>query len=350
MTLRTESACRVQRRHGPGARRILHWLLLAMTLALCGMPARAADVNHGNAIYAGVCAACHGPNPLNNNYYVMNGANNAATIQYYINYAYPMQPLSNLSAADVADVAAYLGSLTSSAPVAPQSGYWWNQFEGGRGFTIEQNSASGNVYFSAYLYAGNGNPVWYAAGPAPMAGSTFSAPLTAYATGQTLTGAFKPATQGASPGNVSITFGDSSHGSLTWPGGTIPIQRYEFTPGGLFSPPTESQPQTGYWWNPAEGGRGYAIEVQYNIAYVAAFMYDPSGNPVWYASGPATLSGSVYMGTWASYSGGQTLAGDYQAPAASAAAGNLTVQFASATSGTLTLPDGRQIPTQRYGF
>jgi hypothetical protein len=332
-----------------GVKRVLQWLALAFVLT--SVPAFSADISHGASIFSGVCSACHSDNPLNNVYYVMNGANNPGLIEEFIADTYPMQPLSYLTTSDIDDVAAYLGSLTGSVTIAPQAGYWWNPAEGGRGFTLEQNAASGNVFFATYLYSASGEALWYAAGPAPMTGTTFSAPLLAYAGGQTLTGAYQPSMQGASPGNVSISFSDTTHASLTWPGGTIPIQRYEFTPGGLTSPPTGNQPQTGYWWNPAEGGRGYTVEVQNNIAFVAAYMYDGSGNPVWYASGPAALIGNnVYQGSWTLYSGGETLTGPYQSPNAPTAVGSLTIQFATATSGTLTLPDGRQIPIQRFSF
>jgi len=184
-----------------------------------------------------------------------------------------------------------------------------------------------------------------------MSGTTFSAPLTSYSGGQTLTGAFKPATQGASPGTISITFTDATHGSMTWPGGIIPIQRYEFVTNGLSSPPTSTQPQTGWWWNSSEGGRGYSVEVQASSAFIASYMYDGSGNPVWYASGPAALSaGNTYQGSWSSYSGGQTLTGSYHPTTGTSNAGSLTVQFTSPSAGTITLPDGRQISIQRYGF
>jgi alpha-tubulin suppressor-like RCC1 family protein len=244
------------------------------------------------------------------------------------------------------------GTVISCLPtVGPQSGYWWNPAEGGRGYTIEQNGSSGNVFFAMYLYTASGNPVWYAAGPAVMSGSTFSAPLEAFAGGQTLTGSYHPPAQGASPGNVSITFTDASDATLTLPGETIPIMRYAIVPGGLTATPPATQPQAGYWWNPAEGGRGYTIEVQNNTAFIAAYMYDTSGNPVWYAAGPATLTGSnSYVGNWTTYTGGQSLGGTYRAPSGTANAGSLTIQFSSPTAGTLTLPDGRQIPIQRYSF
>jgi alpha-tubulin suppressor-like RCC1 family protein len=244
------------------------------------------------------------------------------------------------------------GTTVTCLPSATlQAGYWWNPAEGGRGYTIEQNTTTGNVFFATYLYTAGGSPVWYAAGPAAMSGSTFSAPLEAFSGGQTLTGNYQTPTQGASPGNVSITFTDATDATLTWPGGTIPITRYPIVPGGLTATPPATQPQAGYWWNPAEGGRGYTIEAQSNTVFVAAYMYDNSGNAVWYAAGPAALTGgNAYVGNWTTYTGGQTLTGSYHAPTGTANAGSLTIQFTSPTNGTLTLPDGRQIPIERYTF
>jgi hypothetical protein len=138
---------------------------------------------------------------------------------------------------------------------------------------------------------------------------------------------------------------------LTWPGGTIPITRFAIVPGGLSSPPAAAQPQSGYWYNPAESGRGYTIEVQNNTAFIAAYMYDANGNAVWYASGPATLgSDNTFQGSLDQFAGGQTLTGSYVAPTGVANVGNITIQFSSPTAGTLTLPDGKQVPIQRFAF
>jgi cytochrome c553 len=326
--------------------------LVAITFPLFSAPAFGADPVNGAAVYTKVCSGCHGtPGGGGNFPPVLKGANSAKNINFYLNTEPAMEEIV-ISASDVDDIAAYLGTFV--APVTtinPQAGYWWNPAEGGRGFTIEQNATSGNVFFATYLYTAGGSSLWYAAGPAAMNGAVFTGPLLAYANGQTLTGAYQPAAQVSTPGNVTITFSDASHASLTWPGGTIPIQRYEFVTGGLNLPPTGIQPQTGYWWNPAEGGRGYTIEVQGGTAFIAAYMYDPQGNPIWYAAGPATLTGgNTYVGSWTTYMGGETLTGSYQSPTGTVPAGNLTIQFTSATAATLTLPDGRQIPIQRYSF
>jgi uncharacterized repeat protein (TIGR02543 family) len=111
-------------------------------------------------------------------------------------------------------------------------------------------------------------------------------------------------------------------------------------------------PQTGFWYNPNEGGRGYVIEVHSNNnLFIGGFMYDAMGNAVWYSSGPGVMSGSSYTGTWQQYGNGETLTGSFKtAPTANADVGNITLTFQTPTTGTLTLPDGRQIPITRYPF
>jgi hypothetical protein len=329
--------------------------VLAIAFALSALslsPAYAANATNGASLYAANCAGCHGGNPAGNGDFILVGAHGGVpAIQDAIASQAEMAQLSALPISNLDDIAAYLATFVTQPAVVPQAGYWWNPAEGGRGFTIEQNTTSGNIFFATYLYTASGSPIWYAAGPANVSGSAFAQTLEAFSGGQTLTGAYQAATQSTGPGSVSITFSDTSHGMLTWPEGTIPIQRYEFTPGGLSATPPATQPQAGYWWNTAEGGRGYTIEVQNNIAFIAAYMYDANGNAVWYASGPAALTGNnTYQGTWTTYTGGQTLTGTYQAPNGSAAAGSLTIQFTSPTAALLTLPDGRQIPIIRYVF
>ncbi|MEE9345008.1 MAG: hypothetical protein V3U88_05320 [Methylococcales bacterium] len=38
-------------------------------------------------------------------------------------------------------------------------------------------------------------------------------------------------------------------------------------------------PDTGWWWNANESGRGFSIEKQADKIFLAAYLYDDSGNP-----------------------------------------------------------------------
>ena len=231
-----------------------------------------------------------------------------------------------------------------SQAVAPQSGWWWNPTQSGRGFSIELQG--NNLFMAGYLYADDGRATWLVSGGAMTNSSTYGGPLLAFGGGQTLSGPYKPSTL-ANPnvGNLTLQFSDASHGTLTWPGGTIPIERFPFGSGV-----TSFQPQTGWWWNAAESGRGFFIETQGNNLFMAGYMYDSSGNPIWYISG-GTISSTLYQGSWLQFANGQTLTGTYQPPSQPPAnAGVVTLQFASTTTATLTLPDGRQISLTRFPF
>lgn len=235
---------------------------------------------------------------------------------------------------------------TTPATVTPQSGWWWNASESGRGFSFETNASS--MFFAYYLYAADGTATWYL-GTAATGGGYVST-LDQYAGGQTLLGAYKAATARGSSGQAQAVFFGSSSGALIWPGGTIPIQRFDIVSGGASSGPATGMPQTGWWWNPSEPGRGFFIEVQASTMYLAAFLYDDRGEPVWYSSQNTMTSTSLYTGTLTEYGNGQTLTGTYRAPTTSASKGTVSISFSSQTTGTLTLPNGTSFTIQRFAF
>jgi hypothetical protein len=184
-----------------------------------------------------------------------------------------------------------------------------------------------------------------------MSGAVFSSTLTTYANGQTLTGAYLAPSVSGSAGNFTISFTSSTQATVTWPDGVEQIERYEFGPVNA-AVSLHGMPQTGWWWAPTEPGRGFAIEVQGGVMFFTGYMYDASGNPIWYSSQPSPMSqGNFYSGEWEQFGNGQTLDSPYRAPTVvNANAGAVTIQFTSATTGTLTLPTGRQVAIERFVF
>jgi streptogramin lyase len=250
-----------------------------------------------------------------------------------------------------AEYATSLIGRISTGSLIPQAGFWWNPAEPGRGYTIEQRG--GNLFMAAFLYDKSGRATWYGVGPGALDGATYTGTLTSYANGQTLTGAYQSPTVIGPSGFFSITFTSPTQATMYWPGGTEALQRYYF--GSFGSAPVQAAgaPQAGWWYAPSEGGRGYAIEVQGSTMFLAGYMYDSFGNPIWYSSGPgATIGASVYGGVWQQFGNGQTLTDVlYYAPVvANVDVGNVTLQFTSPTTGMLTLPNGRQVAIQRYLF
>jgi serine protease len=249
-----------------------------------------------------------------------------------------------------AHAAVLLAQQLAAPAVIPATGFWRSPNAPGIGFTIEKQS--GNLFMASYLFAASGRATWYGSGPAAMDGAAYLGTLDVYAGGQTLYGAYQPASITGSAGDMSLSFSSPTQGTLIWPGGTIPVERLDFGPGGSGAVQPASTPEAGWWWSPAEGGRGYAIEIQGNTLLLTGYMYDASGNPVWYLSGPTPMTNSTtYQGQWQQFAGGPTLTGSIQPPQIfNANAGAVTIQFDSTTSATMTLPGGRQIQIQRFRY
>ncbi|MCU6434029.1 hypothetical protein LPB67_09645 [Undibacterium sp. Jales W-56] len=327
-------------------RQIMLMALLCVYALFSSGTVMAADAVRGGTLFNGPqgrCFACHTSSGL--------ADRTAAQITSAINSVSSMASLRRLSATDISDIAAYLGPVTPPpAAITPQTGWWWNPAEGGRGFTIEKQG--NNIFMADYLYDPSGRASWHAAGPTATTGSTFNSVLTTYLGGQTLTGTFHPTTGTMSSGDISVTFTDPSHGTITWPGGIVPIERFDIVPGGASAVPPAGTPQAGWWWNPNEGGRGFSIEIQNGTMFLAGYMYDTGGNPIWYVSGPTAMTNTMtYQGQWLQYGNGQTLTGLYKpASIVNPNVGSITIQFSTTTTAVLTLPDGRQISIQRFSF
>ncbi|HEX5634282.1 MAG TPA: hypothetical protein VFX50_13675, partial [Gemmatimonadales bacterium] len=127
----------------------------------------------------------------------------------------------------------------SCKPQAPQTGWWFNPAEGGRGFSIEARGS--RLFMAAFHYEADGRATWnFAGGPTSLDGSLFTADFLGASGGQTLTGPYVMPSL-ASLGPVTLVFSDATHGTILWPGGTTPIERQPFVPDGLTAPPQPGQ-------------------------------------------------------------------------------------------------------------
>src|SRR5205085_11876681 len=134
---------------------------------------------------------------------------------------------------------------------------------------------------------------------------------------------------------VTMSFDTATSGRLAWPGGTISITRYDIVSGGVAAGPASGMPQTGWWWNSSESGRGYFFEVQGSTMFMSTYMYDSRGQATWYISSGAMSSTALYQGTLQEYRGGQPLGGAYSAPSVYTSQGTVTIQFTSQTTATM---------------
>ena len=237
-------------------------------------------------------------------------------------------------------------------PQAPQTGWWWNPAEDGRGFSIE---AQGNrLFMAAYLYDVSGRSTWHVAtGPTSLDGSVFNGQLWSFGSGVTLAGAHRANTRLPDAGPISLTFDDAQHGTLVLPSGPVPIQRYNIVPGGLSASPLGGQPESGWrGGGAADDGRGFFIEWQGAHAFLAGYMYDTAGNATWYVAQNAApiANAQSFQASWLQLANGQTLTGAYRKP--TLVNGNVapvTIQFQGPDTAILTLPTGT-LPITRFRF
>lgn len=107
-------------------------------------------------------------------------------------------------------------------------------------------------------------------------------------------------------------------------------------------------PENGWWWNPDESGYGYNIEAQKDIVFVATFIYDDTGKPIWYSGSGELIGNTVNINLMRS-NGGPCLTCNYMKPVTNSTGHHLRIVFESASKAT-ALVDDRQIPLQRFNY
>jgi hypothetical protein len=117
-----------------------------------------------------------------------------------------------------------LASARFAFAITPESGWWWNPQESGRGFSIEVQDRT--IFMAGFLYTEQGAPFWFtAAGSYNDSADTFQADMTQFRSGQCIGCSYRAPQQGANLGRVEIRFRSPTQATLTWPGGTIAIER-----------------------------------------------------------------------------------------------------------------------------
>lgn len=242
--------------------------------------------------------------------------------------------------------------------VPPETGVWWNPAESGRGFVIERQGNA--VLMGSHMFESSGAPVWYVSFLALQYNGSYAGALIRYSGGQTLDSAYRAPAGSTRVATVTLTAQTARAATLMIQPSdgssaiTIPIERFSFS-APAFAPSTATF-ESGFWWNEAESGRSFFVEVQGSRAVLASYMYDASGQPVWYVStGPITNIGGavapatqIFGGALNRYGGGQTLTGPYRAPFPAGSPGNITFTATSATTASVTLPNGTVVSLRRF--
>ena len=99
---------------------------------------------------------------------------------------------------------------------------------------------------------------------------------------------------------------------------------------------------SGWWYDSAHPGTGLALEIQGNRVFLAWFIYDDNGKPIWYSSG-GTINGNQYTGDLLKWNG-WAWGTNYSAPA-SEKAGTVTLTF---DSGNKSLNFSAQVGEKQF--
>lgn len=98
-------------------------------------------------------------------------------------------------------------------------------------------------------------------------------------------------------------------------------------------------PDNGWYWNPAESGRGFNIEIQDNALFMSAFVYRPDGTAAWYVGGGPMSSDRAWSGDLYETANGQCIGCSHRAPDL-ILSGRASITFTSERTASISLLGG----------
>jgi hypothetical protein len=112
--------------------------------------------------------------------------------------------------------------------------------------------------------------------------------------------AFNPALDNVvAAGTLQVTFQDANTASMAYTvagqSRTVAITRQPVGTGPGTTPPALDY--TDLWWNANESGWGMAVAQQLGNMFLAWYVYDGAGKPVWYVASNCALAGNGCSGT-----------------------------------------------------
>ncbi len=178
------------------------------------------------------------------------------------------------------------GTIITSTPQIPEEGWWVSPSASSNGFALQIQN--GFLFAAGFTYDAMGNPTFltfqgdYELLPnnPDNAIGEFSSTLF-----QTENGPCpgcdntSGTTMESGYGDIEIRWSDNQNGMLTWNGVTIPITRFLFN-----STEDDDNREFNWWISPDINNNGFAIEIQNDIVFMAAFSYDDFGVPTFFTA------------------------------------------------------------------
>jgi len=242
----------------------------------------------------------------------------------------------------------------------PQTGVYTTPGQPGRQLLVDWSNATGNLFAVVQTYDRSGRATWYFATLLPR--FTATGARAGIYDGVLYSGV--PAANGvgvAPVGPMSLLLGPAvaANGgfattlTINWPAflgvASTPFARQAFS-GASVLPPSLGigAPRPGFWVSPSQPGRGYFIEMQGDLLYVAAFGYRDDGSPLWLTkTAPFQLS-STFNYELNEYAGGPSFWQTGSGALSYAAVGRVFLGFSSPLSAQLSLNEGTLAPVAPY--
>ncbi len=219
---------------------------------------------------------------------------------------------TGLGSIDVANLLASWAAASSPGTPAnspgPFSGLWYNPNESGWGIGFTQRR---NIVFATWFtYDNLGNPKWYVASSCPLAatnggtGGTCSGSLYEVGGPAFFGTPFNPSlVHVAAVGSLTVSFRNVDAATMSYTvngqSRTVEIVRQVFQSGATLP----AVDYTDLWWNPNESGWGLLVSHEYGVMFLAWFVYDGNGKPLWYVASDCVVNASGCTGSLYSTTG-----------------------------------------------
>ena len=238
--------------------------------------------------------------PAGDRVYVANGAGGTVSVFYALQ---PVHIAILVVGSGPIAAGRFFGGTAQLAVQAPDilSGLWWNPAESGWGIHLTHRRNS--VFAAWFTYDPFGLPRWMVASNCSM-----SPPLScpgcvngAFCSGDVYTASgprffrdpFDPRFVNLTRiGVLQIEFRNENSARMTYVLGdrrrVLDISRQVWATGG----PVPEVNYTDLWWNPSESGWGLGITQQFGTMFLTWFVYDDTGQPIWYVASNCAVKGS----------------------------------------------------------
>ena len=237
-------------------------------------------------------------------------------------------------------VAGFSEGVIAASP-GPLTGLWWNAAESGWGMQIVDRRETSVA--TLYMYDAKGQPKWYIAANCAFGKRVFETAAQCSSTLYETQGPLFPAApfdarsvRTREAGQLKLEFAgrDAATATITVDGvaRSVKIERASFRNGAN---PLNAN-YSDLWWNLSESGWGLAVTHQANVMFLAWYVYDSTGKPMWYVASNCNASASGCTGMLYQTTGPPSGPTFNPAMVQVITAGTVSLAFTDANNGSLT--------------